>query len=260
MNSRFAFVLVCFLAWLQGTTGVLAGVLFLSGDSNINNPINGSSGAPVNAGNATFFHNVLGGSTRVLIQNEYVPPETGDGTTAINTLYGGISGVVSTTDYPGAEITSSLLSNVDLFIIRPRTAFSSSEIAALRSFVQGPGKLFLIGEHAGLNVAQATVNQLLSEIGSTMTLQNVSLGSGYQTTTNIATSPYTTGVASMSYNFTNSIGGGTPLVRSVDVGNPVMVAFENIQAIPEPSSGGLLLVALTMGVLRRRPALAATNF
>jgi hypothetical protein len=261
MRYVWGLLLVCSIAWSPSTTPVQAGIVFLAGDSNINNPINGSSSAPVNAGNATFFRNVLGSSSRVLIQNEYSPPESGDGTTAINTLYNSISGVVSTTDYPGAEITSGLLSNVDFLIIRPRLAFTPSEIDALRGFVAGPGKLFLVGENSGLNIAQATVNELLAAIGSSMRLQNVSLGSGYQTTTNIESSLYTAGVTSISYNFTNSIGGGTPLVRSVDPGSPVIVAFENIQAIPEPSSLGLLFVGMTICVFRARhlSASAAAN-
>jgi hypothetical protein len=229
----------------------------LTGDSNVLNPIDGSFGASINSGNQNFFRNVLGEGTKVLIQNEYVPPETGSGTNALNNFYNGLSGVTSTTDYPGSEITSSLLAGIDLFVFRPRTAFTSSEATALIQFVSGAGKFLLIGENSTLDVAQASVNELLVAMGSAMRLQNSAIGVGFVTTPNINVDPLTEGVASMSYNFTNSISGGTPLVRTADASG-VIIAYENFVAVPEPGSAllsGFAVMVLALRTTRRRSRL-----
>jgi hypothetical protein len=230
-------------------TKIHAGVLFMSADTNILNPIDGSFSAPVNPDNSRFLQNVLGSGTRILIQNEYVPPETGFGTNALNTMYNGLTGVTSTTDYPGAEITSALLTNYDLFVIRPRNEFTAGEAGALVNYLNGSGNVFLIGENSSLSLAQTAVNNLLVGLGSSMTLLSVDHGSGFNTTSDIVADPFTAGVTSITYNRANAIGGGKPLYRSLD--GHVIAAYQTFAPVPEPSSMTISLSAFFL-VMRIR--------
>ncbi len=79
------------------------GMVILSGDAGINNAVDGSSGAPINVGNRSFFANVLGNHKNVLIHNRFVPQETGQGTTALSNFFNTFSGVTSVTIIQGAR-------------------------------------------------------------------------------------------------------------------------------------------------------------
>ncbi len=108
----------------------------------------------------------------------------------------------------------------------------------MRTFVNGPGTLFIIAENSTFNIAQDTVNALMLGIGSSMRLEGSQIGTGFLTTTNIAPEPLMSGVGSITYNFTNSISGGIPLARTASSPNaPVFIAFESFAPVPEPTSG-----------------------
>lgn len=110
-------VTACLIGLLVSASHAAAGMIFLSGDSNIGNGIDGSFGV-VTPGNTTFFTNVLGSGKKVLIHDEFsgLAPSLPDSANAINNLYNGMAGVSSTRDTSGSAITSAALADVDLFI------------------------------------------------------------------------------------------------------------------------------------------------
>ena len=63
-NLQLVIALIAALAWAQASS---AGTIFVSGDTNIVNPLVGSSGQPVDPGNVQFFKNVLGSGNTVLV-------------------------------------------------------------------------------------------------------------------------------------------------------------------------------------------------
>ena len=96
---------------------VSAGIIFASGDANLGNPIDGSSAAPVTPGNSTFFENILGDGTNVLIYDEFYGGAAADSTDAINDFYNSLSGVTSNLDVTGTAITSGDLAGSTFFSV-----------------------------------------------------------------------------------------------------------------------------------------------
>jgi len=229
-----------------------AGIILLSGDSNLGNPIDGSSFAPVDPGNAVWFTNILGAGTTVKIQNEFLSGSPLASFAAINTHYNGLTGVTSSL-FAGT-ITDAVLNGVDLFIAAmPSDAYAASEIGALSTFVSGGGTLFFLGDNGFCcDPENARINAALAALGSGMSLLDMTLDSGFHTATGvqIAADPFNTGVTSFTYAAVSGVSGGTFLFKSTD-GTP-FVAHEGVEApIPEPATIGLLALGLA-GIARAR--------
>jgi len=248
MNKKLTGLLLgLMLSILSGTASAL---LILSGDSNIGNALDGSFGAPVNTNNQTWFSNILGSGTTVQIQDEYFSGSVFDSTNAVNNYYNGLGGVSSSL-FSGT-ITDSTLSGVDLFLsILPNNSYSASETSALQNFLGGGGTLFLLGENSSFSTENSNINSLLTALGSSMSLGNVTLDGGFNTTSNIDADPLNTGVSDFTYAATtNVVSGGTSLIRTLN--GTTFIAYEST-TVPEPSVLALLGIGLAgIGFARKR--------
>ncbi len=142
----------------------------------------------------------------------------------LTTFYTGNSDTVNNLN---SGFTSSDISGANLVVLAGLTSnLNSGQLAAIDSFVTGGGNLVLMSDAAGFETLQGTLNNTLTSLGSTMVNVDGSYDSGYQTTTTIASNPFTTGVTSLEYGYTSAITGGTALVTGV--GGQVFVATEQI--------------------------------
>ncbi len=148
---------------------------------------------------------------------------------------------MSSTLYTGT-VDATVLSGKDLFVApMPDDAFTAGEISALSSFLAAGHSIFLLGEWNGFQTARTGyVNNLLTGLGSGMSITLAALDLGYHTATDgqIAADPFTLGVSSFSYAATSVVNGGTDLFftqSTVALGQP-FVAYEGKAAVPEPST------------------------
>ena len=126
--------------------------------------------------------------------------------------------------YQGLGATSSLhtgaivpadLAGVDLLVIMiPDDAFSPGETTAIADFLSAGGDLLVIGEQNGFAATENVfVNDLLSALGSDLSLGNSSIDSGFHNTVPaqiIAQPGFTDGVVLVNYGNVNAIVGVDP--------------------------------------------------
>jgi hypothetical protein len=251
-------VLIPFLVAAVGLCGIgtaSAGLLLLSGDSNIGNAIDGSGGASVNGDNQTFFENLLGDSTSVLIQQETSNSAALDSSVAaINSLYNSFAGVTSSI-VDGTVTIDGALGGVDLYIgVLPSNDYTGAEVAALSAHLAAGGDVLLTGENSQNYAAEnARINALLAALGSPMSLGGDSIDLGFHTTGFVEVDPLTLGMESFTYAYGSSVNGGTPLFRYASNRDAVIVAYEETSEMPEPTTLLLLLSgSLGLGLIRNR--------
>lgn len=233
----------------------------------------------------------LGAINISILRSAKAGPITGstDVTDDLRDYYDGQS-AYSASDFTGA-VTAAGLSSTDLLIvILPDDAFLASEVTAIDNFVSGGGDLFIIAEQEGFSPTEnAHLRGLLSGLGSSMSLDAVSVGSGFSNTaaSQLVNDSLNSGVSVLNYGNTNTISGsGTDFLltsglaaswgsyESFGSGRITMIAdsnlvsnlgaasndngqlFDNIAnaAVPEPSSFAAILglSALALAVVRRR--------
>src|SRR4051794_36070800 len=164
--NRIVFVGVAFLAGLSTVPARAA--LFLAGDSNLLNAIDGSGSITLDPGNRRFFLNVLAGGDKALVDTD----SSVTSWTALQTYYNSLPGVSATTT-SGTITSANFLGGVDLFfIVVPNRSFAAPEISAMQTFLNGGGTLFLIGENNGFPTENANLNTVLAGLSAPMSLQN----------------------------------------------------------------------------------------
>jgi hypothetical protein len=251
MNLRRAkanwYAAIAAIAFLVCAPAADAGLLFLSGDSNI---VSSLTGATPDAGNQQFFLNVLGAGTSVLVLETSVTPVF---STPVNDFYNSQAGVSSTL-FSGA-VTGALLSGVDLFFSPlPEDSFTASELDALGDYLEGGGTIFFAGDNPGFAPdPNARINDALTALGSGMLILDVALDIGDQHAlpSQILLDPFTTGVTTFNYGGMSEISGGTTLFVSLE--ESPFVAYEQTNGeTPVPEPGTLLLLGAGLVALSRR--------
>src|SRR5580658_7084459 len=136
------------LAVLMSTSLVNAGTIVLSGDANIGNYIDGSGGASVIAGNSTFYSNLLGSGTNVVIEGPTASVYTSDEYAAEAAIAGYYTGLGDTVVQVAAgSVTAATLAGANLFISDLNdTGFPTTETSALSTFLSGGGTALFEGE------------------------------------------------------------------------------------------------------------------
>lgn len=221
-----------------------AGTIFLSGDINIGNGIDGSNGAPV-GDNGMFFSNVLGAGTKVVFQEGL-----GEGAPAADSISTWYTSHGKTVDAITGDFTSSDLAGASLLISAlPLASYSTADITLMQGFLSAGNTVFFIGEFSAFSTYDTFINMALSALGSEMVLEINNVDDGFHTATGgqIASNPLTVGVNNFVYGAVSEVLGGTPLI--LDSSSQAFVAVEG----PEPSTtlfvlGGLLALI----VLQRR--------
>jgi hypothetical protein len=232
---------------------VTAGTIFLSGDSNIGNAIDGSWGVPINPNNGTWFSNILGAGTSVKIQSGFLVDSIGASITSIDSYYNSLSNVTSSIVPATTSIDDTLLTDIDLYIsVLPSDDFTSAELNSFSNFLSSGGSIFFLGEYDGYANWNARINSALVDLGSNMSIVNDLVDIGVNITTNIELDPYNLGVTDFTYGSISTTSGGIPLIRSLDA--TTFIAYENISAVPLPAAAWLFLsgLACMVGVGLRR--------
>lgn len=156
----------------------------------------------------------------------------------INSFYSGLSGVSSS--IAGGTLDTVSLTGVNLlWATQPADAYTSAELSTMATFLSTGGRIAFMGEHGTFAPSQNTrINSALSFLGSTITINNVVLDSGFRSASvgdgQILSHPLTTGVNTYQYAaFAPLTLSGTAqslmLGEDLYLGNPsVMMAYQNI--------------------------------
>jgi len=236
--------------------------IIVSGDGNIANALDGSSGAGIDAGNKQFYQNLLQGGTAVAIHSDtdtLGSPSLNAAIAAMNNFYNSLGGVSSST-FAG-NVTAAQLSGVDLFIsMTPDNAFTAAEITAMSNLLGGGGSILFMGDNANFAPQNNRINAAVSALGGSMTILSTSFDSGFHTAVGgqIAVDPFTAGVNTFTYAAPSElmVTGGTPLFFGT--GGQQFVAYEQTatNVIPEPTTvvvwSLLAALGLAAGWRRRR--------
>jgi len=220
--------LICLFVALSISSTAFAGGLFVSGDST---PAFYAS----DNDNNNFFENILQGGNSVLVHDA----PTGAIGTNLSDYYNSLAGVSSS--YVGDQVVSAgLLSDVDLFVTGLfSNALNASELTVLSSFLDTGGIALLMGEYV---TPVSNINNALTGLGSGLSLYGSlsPIGTYYATGSLIAADPYTSGVNSFTYGYTDGVLGGTSLFFD-DSGRPFLAYERGANgAVPEPTTMLLL--------------------
>ena len=85
------------------------------------------------------------------------------------------------------------------------SGFSSNSTTALTSYVNGGGKIVALAEWDSFTGAIAAMNGLATALGADLSVNATIIDSGFHTTTNIDSSPFTVGVSSIRYAATSEV-------------------------------------------------------
>lgn len=156
----------------------------------------------------------------------------------INNFYNGLDGHSSS--IAAGTLDTVNLSGVNLlWATQPADAYTVAELGAMSSFLAAGGRIAFMGEHGSFGAAQNTrINAALAALGSTITINNVILDSGFRSASvgdgQILSHTLTTGVDTYEYAAFAPLtisGTAEALMLGEDqfLGNPsIMMAYQNI--------------------------------
>lgn len=156
----------------------------------------------------------------------------------INNFYGSLAGHSSSIATGTLDTVN--LSGVNLlWATQPANAYTAAELNTMSSFLAGGGRIAFMGEHGTFGAAQNNfINAALSALGSTISINNVLLDSGFRSASvgdgQILSHALTTGVNTYQYAAFAPLtisGTAAALMRGEDqyLGNPsIMMAYQNI--------------------------------
>lgn len=134
------------------------------------------------------------------------------------------------TDWAGAtdeeaDTESALPSDLDQYrcvVLDLNESFNTGDEGQLMSYLQAGGTIIVLGEHSdgdGFDFADAALNGMVGELGGSITLNDDSNDAGDTESDNIDSSPLTSGVSSIGYNWASSVtfsGSAEELIASGD--------------------------------------------
>lgn len=235
-NKFICIIFVIAVSFVLGINAVNA-ELFLSGDTNITNPLTGSSGAAIDTGNQKFFANILQGGNSVAVLKSTWTGSVGSAYTDVNTFYNSLPGVTSTV----ISGTINSLAGYDLLVAPlPNNAFAASEITVFSNFLAQGGSIFFTGENNDISFAMSNsaINAALAALGSGMSINPSIFDSGFNTAigAQIAADPFTAGVGTFTYAAPSEVlyGSGTPLFFGK--GGQAFLSYEQTSNVPLPAA------------------------
>ena len=247
---------IAFAVFAGVSTPSYAGTIFLSGDSNIVNPLVGLGVVGIDTGNQRFFTNILQGGTRVVVDGDIssLARSSSSGKNFdgdINSFYNSLPGVTSS--IVTGTITPSDISGANLFVsLVPARSFTTVELQSLSNFLESGNSLLFLGENSNFSSENSIINNELNALGSNLRIVNDLFDSGFNTAvgSQIASNSFTTGVTTFTYAAPSRVSvvtGGTNLFFGLN--GEAFVAYEaNKTAIPEPSSTpGILAFGAVLG-------------
>ena len=156
----------------------------------------------------------------------------------MNTFYNSLSGHSSS--IAGGTLDTVNLASTDLlWATQPADAYTAAELNTMAGFLANGGRIAFMGEHGSFGAAEnVRINTALSFLGSTISINNVILDSGFRVASvgdgQILAHPLTTGVNTYEYAAFAPLtisGTAQALMLGEDSfnGNPsVMMAYQNI--------------------------------
>jgi len=236
-----------------------AGALIVSGDSSIANPLTGLF-VSIDAGNQTFFGNLLQGGASVVVHDTSAPfiDPLAD---QIHSFYSGLGGTASTLLGSAQSVTAAALAGVNLYVaVAPADAYDATEIAALAGLLDAGGSVFLLGENGDSGVfaaMNANINAAIAALGGAMSIDGnlTDLGFIQATGSQIAVDPLMAGVATLTYGVPSTVSGGTSLLTGL-LGQ-TFIAYQDAASLSVAEPAAILLLAAGLaglGIARRRPA------
>ena len=137
-----------------------------------------------------------------------------------------------------ADVEDTLPSDLDTYrcvALDLNQSFNDGDEGQLAGYLQAGGTILALGEHSDgdrLDAADAALNSMLGDLGVSITINDDSNDYGDTVTSNIGSSPLTSGVSSIGYNWASSLslsGSAQELVGSAD---------DSYSLIAEQSAGG----------------------